>query len=87
MALNALLLCALVLLSCWTAHAMPPPAEGGGGGGLNQLLGRGGAGETSSGRDLQTRASRMERLAHLSEMERELRTKQIMSAISGRSPR
>ena len=85
MAFNALLLCALVLPSCWTAHATPPPAEGGGG--LNQLRGRGGAGETSSGRDLQTRASRMERLTHLSEMERELRTKQIMSAISGRSHR
>ncbi|CAL8269424.1 unnamed protein product [Gadus morhua 'NCC'] len=82
MASTSVLLCALALLSCWTALATRAPAEGGaGGGGLNQLLGRGGAGETSPRGDLHTRVSRMEKMT-LSELERELRTKEIMAAIS-----
>jgi hypothetical protein len=86
MASTSVLLCALALLSCWTALATRAPAEGGaGGGGLNQLLGRGGAGETSPRGDLHTRVSRMEKMT-LSELERELRTKEIMAAISGTSP-
>ncbi|CAL8358541.1 unnamed protein product [Boreogadus saida] len=88
MASTSLLLCALALLpSCWTALATRASAEGGagGGGGLNQLLGRGGAGETPPRGDLHTRVSRMEKMTP-SELERELRTKEIMAAISGTPP-
>ncbi|XP_056137039.1 cholecystokinin [Lampris incognitus] len=92
MAVNGIMVCALVaaLLVHGMASASQSPTDGDTreSGILQQLLAT--RGKTRNSKDsvarpdqkFQTRMTRMERLAHLSEDERELLTKQIMQTIS-----
>lgn len=88
MAGNRIMVCAFVaaLLACGMASPRKPPTarDPKEGGTLQQLLER--DTKDSAGQQEQagqTHAARTERLTHLSEDERELRTKQILHAISG----
>jgi len=97
--LGTLAVAVTLLVSGVACVAQPPPhpdgeasgGSGGAGGVLQLLLARKGdavrgTDDDSAGRgrrELHSRVSRMDKLAHLSEDEREFMTKQIMQAISG----